>query len=193
MIVDLIRWAVDRQTNHTSGLNAQLGAVPRDAGEPPPDPATIYNEIEHDWVARGGLSRDVLLDEDKNPVPVVLIRMLRSEQGMSVQPLPEYDQNDPSILPVEIVFARRKIESPTSTITVASQIRDARQTIRTAMRVFAQQFDSSHSAVVRNGVTITLPPNGFLLNSLMPEPVDDLVIDTLVAPFRIRDPWALGL
>ena len=191
MITTPIDWAAEIMRANGTGLNAQLLDVPRAADELPPDPVRIFDENTDDAVVRGAITQQMLLDFDKDPSPIFLIRLHRLENGIRVQLLPEFLQDDPTIIPVELVYAARRVTD--TGVTLAELKRAARQTMRTAFRVVAQQFQSSMTAIERDGITMTMSRAGALLMSEFPESTGDLVTDVGIIPLHVFDRWTLGL
>lgn len=191
MITAPIDWLAEIMRENASGLNALLEHVPRTVDETPPDPVRILDENTDDSVVRGAVTREMLLDFDKDPTPLFLIRFHRLDNGTRVQLLPEYLKNDPTVIPIELLYAARRLAE--SGISLAQLKRAARQTMRTALRVVATQFQTSLTTIVRDGVEMMLPQDGVLLLSEFPEATGDLVTDVAVIPLQVVDRWALGL
>jgi hypothetical protein len=192
--VDLLRWAKDVLTDGAGGVNAQLPNVPRDGGEDAPGAVTVVTPLETEWVGRGQIPRDQLVDASSNAKRLLILMLHPDPEGYVAHALPEFDQGSPSIVPLVALFTCRKIEKVGDTTTVVKQIRDGRQTLRAVMRTFAKKFESGNTAFTRNDCEITLPSApGFILNSQFVEPSADLIVDALVMSYRVLDRWALGV
>jgi hypothetical protein len=194
MIVAGVRWLADALAHPTTGINAMLGDVPRDAGDQAPPLVTLFNEIDDPWVVRRGTPPDgVWLDSAGNPSTVVQVLLHPDPNGFRAHALPEYEQGDPTIVPLVLLLLRRRVSRKDVPLSLAEMARDLRQTTRTAMRAIAKQFDSSLTTHTRMGCEISLAKQPFVLNSQFAEVADDLLVDTLVVPLRIRDTWALDV
>lgn len=194
MIIDLLRWAKEVASDATNGVNAQLASVPRDAPEPAPGAVEIFTPLETEWVGRGTIPREQLVDGSGNPRRLLVLMLHPDPEGFQTHALPEFEENDPTIISLVAMYACRKIEKAGDTTTVASQVRDGRQILRALTRTYAKKFDSAHTVYERNDCVISLPARpGFTLNSQFMEVSADLVTDFLILPFRVLDRWALGV
>lgn len=194
MIVDGVRLLTEWLSDGVTGVNAQLGNVPRTAPEPAPAAVAIYNEVDHPWVARVAIPEELLVDGDGNPRRLLMVLLHPDPQGFVAQLLPEYEATKHTVFPFVVLYAVRKIQRSTPGLTVSDFRRDARQSVRTAMRVVAQHFDNANSSFTKNDCVFSLPEtDGATLNSEFVDPAGDLVIDSLVVPLRVQDRWALGI
>jgi hypothetical protein len=88
-----------------------LPNVPRTVGEAAPAAVEIFNEIDHPWVARGEIPRELLLDGSGNPRRLLLVRMHPDPQGFVAQLLPEYEAEQHTVRADRRACSpRRKIE-----------------------------------------------------------------------------------
>lgn len=196
MIVSAVELLTGWWSDPATGINAQLPNVPRTAPQAAPGAVTIYNQNDHTWVERDEIPRALHIDDQGNLRRLFIVRLHPDPRGFVAQFLPEYDAEEHTIIPLVAIYVARKIESKTAGYSVADQGRDARQSIRTAMRVIAQHFDNAHSSYPLNGCTFSLPEpkrGGAILNADFIEPSADTVLDTLVVPLRVQDTWALGI
>lgn len=195
MLVPLIRLLSDWATDATTGVNAQLPFVPRAEGEEAPPPVQHYNQLDHAWAARAFTHRDAFRDPNTNqPSPGLIIRHVPPENGFTAAVLPEFLQEDPTIVPITLLYGVRKIEGAAgSPATAAIQVRDGFQTLRTVHRIIAQHFTSSHTRFVRDDCVIQLPKSGLVWNAQLLDADSDEMIAALVVPFTVLDRWALGI
>lgn len=192
MIAAAIGWAAETLRANGTGVNAQLANVPGEPGEPPAPPVRILDENTCDWLATGPIAREQLLDELQAPESILIVRLVRDENGIPVQMVPERINANPVVIPLEIACLSRRIEVLGEECSIAEQKLIARQTMRTVSRVFSQKYESTLTTYTRGGVEIRLPETPLVL---MPEPEDltDVVYEGGVLSLLVFDRWAVGI
>jgi hypothetical protein len=173
VIVDAVLQVVAWYQDATYGVNVINGTVPGETSTAVPD-VTIYNDVDHAWVARGMIERPTA-----NTSPLLLV-----------------DQEDPwemaafagaqAPLPVIPVRTRVLLRGDTNTA-----LRTARQLLRCCVRSIAAPFnDSTFTDITRNGVFFDAPR--FRFTSTFEPAGDDVVVGALVVMLPVLDRWSLG-
>ena len=190
----LKEWVFDVAT----GVNVQLANVPRSVGVAAPPAVGYFDELTHEWVAQDLVDRDALIDPGPgpttgNPRGALILRHVPGEGGFASQLLPEFLAEDPTVVPFGLLFVARKLQAKATPANYQTLKRNAYDTIRTAHRILAQKFDSSHSSYTKNDCDLMLARSGLLINGQFIEVGDDAVYGSLIIPLTATDRWALGI
>jgi hypothetical protein len=192
-----IRLAVSWMTDGALGLNAQLATVPRPNGESAPPACLFADELANAWVSRNIIPPDAMKDpNDGTWKPLVIIRFPELDDSAQLEHpvLPQQLVNEAGIVvPVAVEYVRRKIAAQAQPTTHATMVREARQTIRAAIRVLAKRFDSELTTYEVDQCVIGIASSGVQFAGRYADTADAEVLDRIVIPFVVLDRWALGL
>ena len=182
MIEVALRFAVEWLTDPTTGVNAQLAIVPRAAIIPQPDPAEIFNALDHDVAARMHVPDDLLRNG-----PIILIVAAVSDQQPLVAPLlPARQQGQAPEVPIQVTVVLRKSAS-------AEQRTAAGLMLRAAMRVMAFRFASHLTTYERDQVVVRVGDTPPALFTQLVDAGDDQLRGSIVFPLAVLDRWALAI
>ena len=182
MIDVVTQFCVEWLTDPAAGLAAQLVNVPRRPGDGVPPAVTIYNALDHDWVARATAPADKLADG-----PVLTIRAAVSFEEPVLAPLlPERHQKTPPEVFIQFTTILKR-GAP------AVQRRNAGYVLRTVLRVLAQRFDTALTTYIREDVVVRLGDSPPGLVTQLIDVGDDQCLGAVSVPFTCLDRWALGI
>jgi hypothetical protein len=176
MIVDAIRALVAWLEDPATGVNAQLPAVPRDAGDAAPPSVRVFDETRHPWVARGQVDRGALRDG-----PILLVHVA---EELALETLPGAEAGE-AVVSVAVRYAAKGAGGE-------ALAADAYQTHRCVHRAIAAQFESAITTHVRNGVRLSAP-NPVQYVPLVTPLEDSVVVGASIVPIPAHDPWALAI
>jgi hypothetical protein len=139
-MVEWTKIVADWLADATNGVNALLAGVPRYTGHTLPPNVTIYNEIEHGFVARGFISEDS---------PMASAALLVYElDGADVDVIAATEQTDATVTVV--------VGVPIRLSDTADAIRRAKYTLRAVDRSLIRLNDSMPYGLV-HGVELIEP------------------------------------
>jgi hypothetical protein len=169
VIVDGIRALAGWLTDATSGVNAQLAALPKDVGDAaPPDVAHVYTEADHAVTALGPI--DPTLVEDG---PVLLVCFV----GTATEEIGPHTAGAVSALQFLVRYAAEQ-DDP------REYARDGWQTLRAATRSLRKA-----TATTRNRVVMDPPAR---VQLYAPPPGGEAFVPALLVTVPATDAWALG-
>lgn len=182
MIDVALEFCVEWMTDPAAGLNAELPGVPRRAGDAVPPDVAIFNALDHDWVSRGTIPPDKLVDG-----PALIIAPSASlEHPIPFHLLPDRQQTTEPDVPIQFIVALKRNQH-------ARYRRVAGYALRAVARVLAKRFPAANTVFVRDQVVVRLGRTAPGLFSQPIDPADDLFVGALVVPFACLDRWALGI
>lgn len=144
MELDVIRACAAAASDATIGINAQLAALPLDAGDATPPQVTLYNSVDHGWVARQTAA------ESGSGITFPAVAILVAQPTTIDQ---VHTVTRDAHFPVAFAYVQRQADS-------AHGLRDALYTQRAILRfltAFAAPTPTGQSYRFRNGVGLVLP------------------------------------
>lgn len=183
MIVDPLELMIAWWSDPAAGLNAELRTVPRDAEDAPPPDVSIFNEVEHPWVARGEADLDVL----KAKRAWCIAHYDPETQGFPAPVLPFQEPEAGAVVHIAGTYMVHGLSAPRA-------LHDARQSMRAAHRVISKRWEEAQDTVDQRDTTLFLPTVRYLptFGQLQNQP-NVWSLGTLVVSFPVLDRWALGL
>lgn len=183
MIVAAVRFIADTLVAASTGVNAQLAALPIEAGAGVPDtippPVLVYDSTRFSWVARGVVPR-----AETGATPLLLVR------GPDEAEIPLWAGEAGGWTPINIRvgYVGRPAESVTPS---DAALFHAYETARAAARCLAVKFETMQSGPERNRVSFERPTVTFLAEQ---EELagKEIILAQLNISLPSFDRWALG-
>jgi hypothetical protein len=182
MIEVALRFVVEWMTDPVTGLNAQLAVVPRSGNIPQPDSAAIYNALDDDFVARGHVPDDKLVN---GPI-VMILAAVSAEQPVIAPLLPARQQVQSPEVPIQVTVVMKRTAS-------AEHRTAAGLLLRAAMRTMTKTFVSHVTTFTRDDVVVRVGDTPAGLFTQLVDAGDDQLRGSIVFPLAVLDRWALGI
>lgn len=177
MTADAVRAVVRHLEHGATGVNVQLAAVPRPAGEAAPPAVAVCDSVRHPWVTR------LQIDRTTTGSGRLLLVAPHGELQMPLDPTAVTERAD---LEVALRYVGRTSNS-------ATLARDASQTLRAALRAVRLGFEREATTRQPGDVHLDAPSEARFIPQVDELRGDDLLVDGLVLTIPMLDPWATAL
>jgi hypothetical protein len=175
----LPRWVATVLADAEGGVDALRASVPRGAGDPEPPPVSVFNAIDHAWVARTAPAEGV------TPTHWVLQVNVGEELQLGGNPLRSDPIADTATVVVLLVGVTAQGDD-------AATLASAHRLMRVVRRCLVLAFTACRTTgLTLEGQAFDLPDDLTLLTQ-EPEPGSGAIAIALVIPFTMTDMWALG-